>query len=33
MRRKRVDDADGTSYLTGELFAAFGTRVAQETTD
>ncbi len=33
MRRKRGDDADGTSYLTGELFAAFGTRVAQETTD
>ncbi len=28
MRRKRSSDGDGTRYLTGELFAAFGTRVS-----
>jgi hypothetical protein len=28
MRRKRSPDEDGTRYLTGELFAAFGTRVS-----
>ena len=28
MRRKRWSDQKGTRYLTGELFAAFGTRVA-----
>jgi hypothetical protein len=28
MRRKRWSDGKGTRYLTGELFAAFGTRVA-----
>lgn len=26
MRRKRGNDTEGTGYLTGELFAAFGTR-------
>ncbi|MGQ0811072.1 MAG: CHAP domain-containing protein [Nitrospiraceae bacterium] len=29
MRRKRGDAADGAGYLTAELFAAFGTRIAQ----
>jgi hypothetical protein len=28
MRRKRWSDEKGTRYLTGELFASFGTRVA-----
>jgi hypothetical protein len=28
MRRKRSSDEDGTRYLTGELFAAFGTRIS-----
>jgi uncharacterized Zn-binding protein involved in type VI secretion len=28
LRRKQWRDRDGTPYLTGELFAAFGTRVA-----
>lgn len=28
MRRKRWSDDKGTRYLTGELFAAFGTRIA-----
>ena len=28
MRRKRSSDGDGTRYLTGELFAAFGTRIS-----
>ena len=28
MRRKRLSDGDGTRYLTGELFAAFGTRIS-----
>ena len=28
MRRKRWSDEKGTRYLTGELFAAFGTRIA-----
>lgn len=28
MRRKRSSDGDGTRYLTGELFAAFGTRLS-----
>jgi hypothetical protein len=29
MRRKRWRDGEQTAYLTGELFAAFGTRVIQ----
>lgn len=29
MRRKRRSDPDNTHYLTGQLFAAFGTRVTQ----
>ena len=28
MRRKRWSDDKGTLYLTGELFASFGTRVS-----
>jgi hypothetical protein len=28
MRRKRWSDEEGTRYLTGELFASFGTRVS-----
>jgi hypothetical protein len=28
MRRKRWSDEKSTRYLTGELFAAFGTRIA-----
>jgi hypothetical protein len=27
LRRKRGSDQKGTRYLTGELFAAFGTRI------
>jgi hypothetical protein len=27
LRRKHGSDGDGTGYLTGELFAAFGTRI------
>jgi hypothetical protein len=27
LRRKKWRDADGTLYLAGELFAAFGTRL------
>lgn len=29
LRRKDSRDADGTQYLTGELFSAFGTRVSR----
>ncbi len=29
MRRKRAIDPDNTRYLTGQLFAAFGTRITQ----